>query len=359
MIKIHFFHASFSDFLKDTDRSKCYRISVKEAHIAMGNCCLDIIVKNEIPTDICDNSNQALFYAYSKFITHLNKSDFDQNVIEHLFLKCKSNIQAIVKVILNNTFQMYDCYSGLCLLYKFNLSVDIIFDSAIPLNKNVSKIFRQMPFTLAIDYLWEMLSGNDDKPNILFNYISVMHYCHLKPIVSANNFSDNEIDYILLGEVLESPLQAGDHFIDDMKSEQIFCGAWDYISGKIIHDPDDNPSVLSEAISPISFKYLLERIKPSLSFKIFLQKFAQNFESTFFIIWEGEGGSDEDDLVKDSIKSLMRVIDKYMKECKAIENDEVFKNESYYTHQVMNFGYPTFKNEPDASYRMAISYICN
>ncbi|KAF8990785.1 hypothetical protein BDQ17DRAFT_1433520 [Cyathus striatus] len=64
-----------------------------------------------------------------------------------------------------------------------------------------------------------------------------------------------DIDCILLQEILESPLRAGNYVLDEMKNEQIFHGAWDCITDEIIHGYDGKPWV-SDAISPMGFKNL-------------------------------------------------------------------------------------------------------
>ncbi|KAF8984542.1 hypothetical protein BDQ17DRAFT_1499330 [Cyathus striatus] len=311
---IHFFHASFSDFLKDSDRSKCFHISEKDANIVLGSRCVDIIVNNEIPIHKVDEKNHILWYAYTYLIDHLKESDYDQNLTQKLLLKCESNIEAIVKILLMQNFETSTSfYNAFCVFYKFDESAYVFFDSAIPLSENVCKIFGQIPFTVAVEYCLNISSSNDDK-NILYEYIETVFNFHENHRISTKKVSDykyeKDITCILLQEILESPLRAGNYFLNDMKSEQIFRGAWDCITGY-------NRALwrLSAESSPMGFKYLLERIKPSLYFKTFLQEFAQNFEYCFSNLKGYRAFITEDkcDVFKDNLRSLMITINNFLK----------------------------------------------
>ncbi|KAF8978239.1 hypothetical protein BDQ17DRAFT_1338839 [Cyathus striatus] len=203
--------------------------------------------------------------------------------------------EAIVKGLLKTFFEDWDFpYNAFCMLYKFDESAYILFDSAIPLKS-------------------------------VFNF----HVNHRIPPKKLSDYDmeEMEMDDILLQEILESSLRAGDYFLNDIKSEQIFRGAWDYIT----------------------------EIKPSLYFKTFLQESAQDFDYCFSILCY----EDIIEVVKDEIQSLMKAIDKFLKDCEMIENEKVSENEHYYTHQITHFGTHKFKNELDASYEMAIKHFQN
>ncbi|KAF8989269.1 hypothetical protein BDQ17DRAFT_1373348 [Cyathus striatus] len=216
-----------------------------------------------------------------------------------------------------------------------------------------------MPFTVAIEYKLNISSSNDDE-EILCKYIEGVFNFNGNHRISLRKLSDyafDDIDYILLQEILESPLRAGDYFLNDMKSEQIFHGAWDCITDDIIHGCNRGLCMLLDTISPMGFKYLLKRIKPSLYFKAFLQEFAQDFEYCFSILWNTRYPGCI--IVKDDVQSLMTTIHNFLKDCEVIENGKVSENEHYYTHQITHFGAHKFKNELDASYEMAIKHFCN
>ncbi|KAF9000877.1 hypothetical protein BDQ17DRAFT_1542998 [Cyathus striatus] len=318
--EMKFFHASFGDFLKDPIRSKCFYISEMEAHAALSHLCLNIILQNEIPTEKIERYDHVLLYAYTYFILHLSGSNFEQNVIDRLLQHRALNLQNLSKVILEQpVLQLSDFHSELCRLYEFDLSADNIFDSAVPLNTNIPKLFGHSLFDVVDDNLRTLKLSQDET---LYWHISAVFGINEKRIF-PQRLTGERFEYYILGEILENPTRARNHFLNDIKSEQIFRCAWSYITTDDSHDiSETKSSILSESISPASFEYLLHRIKPSSEFKVFLLEFSQKFESAFFKIWKEE--PDDYDFLKKSIESLMRAINEFIKasvlECDVIEN---------------------------------------
>ncbi|KAF8985787.1 hypothetical protein BDQ17DRAFT_667536 [Cyathus striatus] len=164
----------------------------------------------------------------------------------------------------------------------------------------------------------------------------------------GNKDHDCSIYLYWMGVMLESVERGKMYFLGDERSQYIFCRLWGELrdlNSYFYHSIDIFYKKFADnyALFPTIFNYLLERIKPSSTFVIYLREFEPAFQEWFYDEWDYN--PDEDDLVKCSMNSLKANINAHLNECVTLEESHTKSNEDH--------------SNTNLSYKMALNYICN
>ncbi|KAF8985410.1 hypothetical protein BDQ17DRAFT_679476 [Cyathus striatus] len=286
---IQFFHASFSDFLKDPSRSEHFYISKKVANVVLGRFCLELILNNDIPdiqAYVLDgNEDSEYSYAYHKFLFHLRDSEFEVELINRILLNGREKVHKIMMDLIETPVCGFGItyYSMLCHFLKFNLSADYIFESAVPLHEDLTRICRHI-IDAANDWFHICIS-EDINGELHLRAISTMN--EKTSSQSLSNIDNIYMDFRFIGEILDSPMRGRNHFLSDERCQQLFHILWDRLIKKnftpFVFNGIQHETHCYYSLYASGFEYLIKKIKPSIMFEQFLHwDVMQRFDETFY-----------------------------------------------------------------------------
>ncbi|KAF9013069.1 hypothetical protein BDQ17DRAFT_576307 [Cyathus striatus] len=135
---IHFSHASFRDFLRDSSRSGNFFISKEKAHVFLGKRCFTTILEaGPSPVLSEDSKGGVQRYAFCAYFYHMIQSEFDEEVLQSL--RELENAQEVVqKIILQLSIDVIG--DILDQMFTFNLTAMDSSDLAVPATERLSDI---------------------------------------------------------------------------------------------------------------------------------------------------------------------------------------------------------------------------